>query len=83
MNVIDPTRTIYCDSYNGPIFGDNHFDSADIYIANNANTNQKSFTNLGNNFNHLEYDYSSIEAQSFLAESENFLLKEIEIYIKS
>jgi hypothetical protein len=48
MNVIDPTRAICCDSYNGPIFGDDdNFNSADINKANNANTNEKGFKNLG------------------------------------
>jgi hypothetical protein len=84
MNVIDPTRAIFCDSDLGPIFGgDDKIGSDDLHIAENANTNEKSFANLGNNFKHPEYECYSEEAQSFLAGSEKFRLNEIEVYIKS
>jgi hypothetical protein len=84
MNVIDPTRAIYCDFNHGPIFGgiSENFDSDDLHIVNNSNTNEESFSSLGRNFKHPEYKFSSKEADSFLAGSENFRLNEIEVYIK-
>ena len=84
MNVIDPTRAIYACSNYGPIFGgDENFDSDDLQIADNANSNEKSYSNLGGNFKHPEYEFMTTEAQSFLAGSEKFRLNEIEVYIKS
>jgi hypothetical protein len=84
MNVTDPTRAIFCYSESGPIFGgDEDGDNDDLFISDNANTNEKSFANLGRNFKHPEYECSSKEAESFLAGSEFFRLNEIEVYIKS
>jgi hypothetical protein len=54
-----------------------------LHIAENANTNEDSFANLGNNFKHPEYEFSSKEAESFLAGSEKFRLNEIEVYSRS
>ena len=84
MNVIDPTRAIYCDFNHGPIFGGDaeNYDSDDLHVVNNSNTNEESFSSLGRNFKHPEYKFSSKEADSFLAGSENFRLNEIEVYIK-
>jgi hypothetical protein len=85
MNVIDPKRAIYASSKYGPIFGGivECCDVDDLHIADNANSNENSFANLGNNFKHLEYECYSEEAESFLAGSEKFRLNEIEVYIKS
>ncbi len=84
MNVIDPTRAIFGYSDLGPIFGgDENFDNDDLQIAENANTNEKSYSNLGGNFKHPEYEFNSEEAESFLAGSKKFRLNEIEVYIKS
>ena len=41
--VTKPSRAIYRDSGYGPTFGDGH----DIYIADNANSNAKSYADLG------------------------------------
>jgi hypothetical protein len=84
MNVIDPTRAIYCHFNYGLIFGGivENFGSDDLHIADNANSNEESFSRLGKNFKHPEYKFSSAEAKSFLAGSEKFLLIEIEVYIK-
>jgi hypothetical protein len=84
MNVTDPTRAIYGHVDFGPIFGgDEDGDNDDLFIGHNANTNEKSLSNLGGNFKHPEYSCSSEEAKSFLAGSECFRLNEIEVYIKS
>jgi hypothetical protein len=84
-NVIDPTRAIFCDLNHGPIFGgdEDNIDCDDLSIANNANTNEASYSCLGNNFKHPEYEYSKTEVRYFLSESEHFRLNEIEVYIKS
>jgi len=84
MNVIDSARAIYASSDYGPIFGGifSNFGSDDLLIANNANTNENSFANLGKNFKHPEHKFSSKEAKSFLAGSENFRLNEIEVFNK-
>ena len=85
MNVTDPTRAIYACSNLGPLFGGivENYDSDDLHIADNANSNENCFSNLGNNFKHPEYEYSTTEANSFLAGSEKFRLSEIEVYIRS
>ncbi len=81
MNVTDPTRAIFCESSFGPTFGGgSNYHSDDLHIADKANI---SYSNLGNNFKHPEYEYSTTEAKSFLAGSEFFRLNEIEAFIKS
>jgi hypothetical protein len=77
---IDPNRhhrAICCDPKYGPTFG-----GTDIRIANNANTTMDSFSNLGACYKHPQYEFETIEAQSFLAGSFNFQLDEIEVYQK-
>jgi hypothetical protein len=85
MNVIDSNLAIYCDFNHGPIFGGDaeNYDCDDLGIGNNTNTYEESYSNLGNNFKHPEYEFMTTEAQSFLARSKCFQLNEIEVYIKS
>jgi hypothetical protein len=83
MNVIDPKTAIFCGSDLGPIFGSLSEYIDDLHIVNNANTNEYSSSNLGGNYKHPEYEFDTIEAQSFLAGSGSFRLNEIEVYVKS
>ncbi len=79
-----PNSINFCYFFKGPIFGGiaEGFEFDDLHIADNANTNEESFSRLGNNFQHPEYEFSSKEAKSFLAGSEFFRLNEIEVFIK-
>jgi hypothetical protein len=67
---------IFCSSSYGPTFGG----ASDIYIANNANENLLSCSNLGDSFRHPRYASFSNEAKTFLAGSYYFQLSEIEVF---
>jgi hypothetical protein len=71
MRQIITNNSIYCDPGYGPIFGNN-----DIYVCNNANTSMGSHSYLGCTYEHPQ----PTQGQSFLAGSNPFQLKEIEIY---
>jgi len=76
---VDPDyddSAICCNSFDGPTFG------CDICIANNANTTMDSWSNLGNCYNHPQYEEGTNEAKTFLAGSYEFQLDEIEVYQK-
>ena len=62
----------------GPAFGSGH----DIYIADNANANTDSYSELGHSYKHTQFPYGTIETKSFLAGSYKFKLSEIEVYQK-
>ena len=64
---------IYCDSGYGPSFGGNH----DLHIANGANANSSSYSNLG-------YTYqcpANANSSSFLAGQRNFCVNEMEVFV--
>jgi hypothetical protein len=65
---------IYCHFECGPTFGE------DIIIENNANKTMDSYSRLGSNYSHPQYEYKTNEAQTFLAGSYQFQLDEIEVY---
>ena len=68
---------IYCRSTYGPTFGEGH----DLYIAENAKTNQSSSSNLGNTYQPpAGYQYGTPQTQSLLAGSYNFRATEIEVF---
>jgi hypothetical protein len=67
---------IFCSSSYGPTFGG----ASDIYIANNANENMLSCSNLGDSFRHPRHAALSNEARTFLAGSYYFQLSEIEVF---
>jgi len=69
---------IYCKSSYGPTFGGGR----DLHIADESNTNSRSYSNLGHSYSHPDYAYGSNEAISFLAGSYNFQVLEIEVYTK-
>lgn len=70
--------SICCYRGYGPCFGGGH----DLSIASNANLNRKSYSNLGSSYKHPKYRYCSEQAQTFLAGSYKFKVKEVEIYTK-
>jgi len=70
---------IYCHSSFGPTFGGiNH----DLCITDCSNTDKSSYSNLGHSYTHSSYTYGSNEAKSFLADSHQFQVTEIEAYTK-
>jgi len=77
MKAANPNNSIYCDPSYGPVFGA----GPDIHVANNANANANSTSNLGSTYK-LDKDPYTFQRQSFLAGSYYFQLSEIEVYKK-
>jgi hypothetical protein len=69
------STSIYCYSSCGPTFGD-----GDFCIESNSNINCSSSSNLGNTYQHPNYEANSDEAMNFLAGSNTFLTREIEVF---
>ena len=72
MRKINATKSIYCGSGYGPIFGGGH----DIYICDAANTTAGSYSKLGSYYQHPHPS----QGASYLAGSYYFQLSEIEVY---
>lgn len=81
---IHPNETnyaIYCSKYFGPIFGGRWTtDHDDIHISNNSNTQSGSYSNFSSSYKNLNYEFGSSEAQSILAGSFSFKVKDIEVF---
>ena len=70
------SRAIICNPSYGAIFG-----VGDLYIVNNANTNQNSYSNLGATYKPpAGYQYGTPQARSLFAGSYNFTPTEIEAF---
>ena len=70
-------HAIYCHPSYGPIFGGGH----DLIIANNANTKQCSYSNLGDTYQPpAGYQCGTEETQSLFAGSCSFTPTEIEVF---
>ena len=70
-------RAIGCHPSDGAIFGGDN----DLFIANNANSNQGSYSNLGHTYQPpAGYQYGTPQTQSLLAGSRNFTPTEIEVF---
>lgn len=69
---------IYGTSVSGARFGG----GSDLLIADNANANTNSFTNLGHSFKHPNWTHGSNEAKCFLAGTYNFQVLEVEVFQK-
>lgn len=78
MKCSDPAFAISCHKQTGPCFGAGH----DLFIASDSNKNHSSYSNLCHSYKHPEFAYNSFEAKTFLAESYNFVITEIEVYSK-
>ena len=64
---------IYCGSGCGPLFGGGH----DLNIANGANANSSSYSNLGNTYQCP----ANVDSSSFLAGQQNFRVSELEVFV--
>jgi hypothetical protein len=60
----------------GPTFGGGH----DLYICDNSNVQNQSYTNLGHSYSLPGYTYGQTNIQSWMAGSYNFTTAEIEVY---
>ena len=70
-------NAIGCNPSYGAFFGGGH----DLYISDNANTNQNSYSNLGSTYQPPPgYQYSTQQTQSFFAGSYKFTPTEIEVF---
>ena len=67
---------VFCDALGCAAFGNGH----DIYIANNANANEKSYARLGASYQLTEQGLSKSQAESLLAGAGSFRVTEIEIF---
>lgn len=84
LNVTNSWSAIYSGSgsqYCMPFFGYG-ISNADLFIADQSNMNQNSFSNLGQSYRlPMSFAYGSAAAQSFLAGSFYFQVNEIEVYL--
>ena len=70
-------NAIACNPSYGAVFGI----GSDLQIVNNANTNQSSFSNLGETYQPpAGYQYNTPQTQSLFAGSRNFTPTEIEVF---
>jgi hypothetical protein len=72
---------IYCNSADGPRFGNSQ--GHDIAIASDSNVNQSSWSNFGSSYKHTDYQFSTDKAKSILAGSYTFQTLEIEIFVRT
>lgn len=80
IKLITVNGQIFCNPSYGPTFGNGH----DIYICKYSNTNSSSYSKCDNSYKHPNYiNGSSSPTQSFLADSYNFQVSEIEVYSHS
>ena len=75
VKVSDKEYSIFCTGDEGPIFGSGH----DIFIAANSNSNEDSFSNFGNSYNHPDYPPNTEVAKSIMAGKHQF--KTAQIYV--
>ena len=73
--------SMYCGSFDGPIFGGGN----DIYISNYASSNSKSYSDLGYTYSPPSgYSHGSTFAQTFLAGTYyNFTPDEVETFYET
>lgn len=71
-------NSAYNGSGYGPTFGGGH----DIYISNQSNTNNQSYTNCSYSFKICGLVYGGTNTNQFFAGSYNFKTKEIEVYAR-
>jgi len=81
MITTNANKSIACRAEYGPIFG-GYQNIDDIIIADNANLNEYSRSELGYTYKHPQYAHGKNEAKTFLAGSNPFQLEEIEVYQK-
>ena len=69
---------IGCNRQNGPIFGF----APEISIADYCDESAESESTVGHTYEHPFHDYTSKDAKTFLAGSNNFRVVEIEVFKK-
>ena len=79
----DGQYAINCSADHGPVFGGDGKHLKDIVIRSDSNTLQKSYSNFGYSYQHLEFPRETNNAKSVLAGSHTFHIEEIEIYAKT
>ena len=70
--------SIYCSSSCGPAFG--NASGLDLKLADRADSNESSYSDLGFSFSHPKYKNGSYRARGFLAGSHNFRVADIEVF---
>ena len=77
LNVTQPEYAVYSNAMYGPTFGGGY----DIYVSENSNSNEYSWSNLGNSYQiPNDLNYKGDKAQRVLAGSYNWQTTEIEVY---
>lgn len=74
---LESADAIYCSENYGPCFG-----WCDIKIADKANLNTVSFSNLGFTYEHKNFSFHSLDARTILAGSKRFQVEDIEVFKK-
>ncbi len=72
---------IYCNSSDGPRFGNSQ--GHDIAIVSDSNVNQRSWSTFGSSYKHADYQCGTEKAKSILAGSYNFQTLEIEVFVRT
>ena len=72
---------IYCNSSDGPRFGNSQ--GHDIAIVSDSNVNQRSWSTFGSSYKHTDYQFSTDKAKSILAGSYNFKTLEVEVFVRT
>jgi len=70
------TTSTYDGSNYHATFGGGH----DLYLCDNCNTTNSSYTNLGHSYTLEGFTYGNQDTKDFLAGSYNFTVTEIEVY---
>ena len=73
LNGTSNQHGIFCKSGYGPSFGGGH----DLHIANGANANSSSYSNLGTTYQCP----ANANSSSFLAGQRNFSVNEVEVFV--
>ena len=73
LNGTSNQHGIYCNGGYGPSFGEGH----DLHIANGANANLSSYSNLGNTYQCP----ANANSSSFLAGQRSFSVNEVEVFV--
>ena len=71
----DKEHAIYCSASSGITFGID-----ELVVASDSNQNEKSYSNLGECYQHIEYPEFCERTQCFLAGSRHFRTVEVEVY---
>jgi len=68
--------------YNGGTYGATFGGGHDLYLCDNCNTTNSSYSNLGHSYSCPGLTYGTTQIQSYLAGTYNFTVSEIEVFYK-